>query len=73
VLTDQQKIRMKKVARSPYHHELGKDNEHLEDTLKVIKLESPKEFLTESDLSERRFFHKPLTVIPFKSFTKEKL
>lgn len=73
MLTDQQKIRMKQVARSPYHPDLGKDNDKLEAVLSVIKIENPKSFLTSDELSERRFFHKPLSSIPFLTSEKDRL
>lgn len=73
MLTDQQKARLRKVARSPYHPDLGKENPKLDDVIETLKQESPKAFLFESDLPLRRFFHKPVSVIPFLTSEKDRL
>lgn len=73
MLTDQQKLRLRQVARSPYHFDLGKENARLLAVLMALQQESPEAFLTESDLPLRRFFHKPDGVIPFLTYEKEKL
>lgn len=73
MLTEQQRAMLRKVARSPYHPELGKDNPKLDEVISTLKAESPKSFLWESDLPERRFFHKPVSVIPFLTSEKDKL
>lgn len=73
MLTEQQRAMLRKVARSPYHPELGKENIRLEEAISNLKAESPESFLSESDLPERRFFHKPLSVIPFLTSEKDKL
>lgn len=73
MLTEQQKASLRKVARSPYHPDLGKDNPKLEAVIEILKQESPKAFLFESDLPLRRFFHKPVSVIQFLTAEKDKL
>jgi len=73
VLTEQQKARLRKVARSPYHPDLGKENAMLLNVLNELSEETPKAFLKESELSERRFFHKPVSVIPFLTSEKDRL
>ena len=73
MLTEQQKARLRKVARSPYHPDLGKENPKLDDVIETLKQESPKAFLFESDLPLRRFFHKPVSVIPFLTSEKDRL
>ena len=73
MLTEQQRAMLRKVARSPYHPELGKENFKLDDVIETLKQESPKAFLFESDLPLRRFFHKPVSVIPFLTSEKDKL
>jgi len=62
-----------KVARSPYHPDLGKENPKLDGVIETLKQESPKAFLFESDLPLRRFFHKPVSVIPFLTSEKDRL
>ena len=73
MLTELQKASLRKVARSPYHPDLGKENPKLEEAITLLKQESPESFLYESDLPERRFFHKPLSIIPFLTAEKDKL
>lgn len=73
VLTDQEKQMIKSVARSPFHPEIGKENAKLQAMITTIKVMNPSSFLTDADLPNRRFFHKPATVIPFLTATKEKL
>lgn len=73
MLTEQQRASLRKVARSPYHPELGKENIRLEEVIATLKVESPESFLFESDLPTRRFFHTPLSVIPFLTSLKDKL
>ena len=71
MLTDQEKQMLKSVARSPFHPEIGKENSKLEATIITIKAMNPESFLRDTDLAQRRFFHKPTVVIPFKSYQKE--
>lgn len=73
VLTDQEKQMLKSVARSPFHPEIGKENPKLQAMITTIKVMNPSSFLTDADLPNRRFFHKPATVIPFLTSIKEKL
>ena len=73
MLTDQQRASLRKVARSPYHPELGKENNKLEEVIAILKIESPESFLFESDLPQRRFFHKPFSAIHFLTAEKDKL
>ena len=73
MLTEQQRAMLRKVARSPYHPELGKENFKLDDVIETLKQESPKAFLFESDLPLRRFFHTPVSVIPFLTSEKDRL
>jgi hypothetical protein len=73
VLTDQQKASLRKVARSPYHPDLGKENPKLDGVIDILKQESPNSFLFESDLPLRRFFHTPVSVIPFLTSEKDRL
>lgn len=73
MLTDQEKQMLKSVARSPFHQDMGKENTKLDAVTTSIKLINPKAFLLDSDLPNRRFFHKPSLSIPFLSFIKEKV
>lgn len=73
MLTDQEKLMLKSVSRQPFHADIGKENAKLESMITTIKLINPKAFLTDSDLPNRRFFHKPSLSIPFLSFVKEKV
>ena len=73
MLTDEQKAKLRKVARSPYHPELGKENPKLDGVIEILKQESPNSFLFESDLPLRRFFHTPVSVIPFLTSEKDRL
>lgn len=73
MLTEQQRAMLRKVARSPYHPELGKENFKLDEVISTLKAESPKSFLWESDLPARRFFHAPKSVIPFLTSEKDRL
>lgn len=73
MLTEQEKASLRKVARSPYHPDLGKENPKLDSVIELLKQENPKAFLFESDLVSRRFFHKPVSVIPFLTAEKDKL
>ena len=73
MLTDQEKQMLKSVARSPFHPEIGKENSKLQAMITTIKVMNPSSFLTDSDLPNRRFFHKPVTTIPFLTFNKDKL
>lgn len=73
MLTEQQRAMLRKVARSPYHPELGKENPKLDEVLATLRAESPESFLWESDLPSRRFFHKPLSAIHFLTAEKDKL
>ena len=73
MLTEQQRAMLRKVARTPYHPELGKENPKLDEVLATLKSENPESFLWESDLPQRRFFHKPLSAIHFLTSEKDKL
>lgn len=73
MLTEQQKTSLRKVARSPYHPDLGKENPKLDDVIQSLKIESPESFVWESDLPARRFFHAPKSVIPFLTSEKDRL
>ena len=73
MLTEQQRASLRKVARKPYHPELGKENPRLEEVISTLKAESPESFLFDSDLPKRRFFHEPISVIPFLTSEKDKL
>lgn len=73
MLTEQQKASLRKVARSPYHPDIGKENPKLDGVIEILKQESPKAFLFESDLPLRRFFHTPVSVIPFLTSEKDRL
>jgi hypothetical protein len=73
VLTEQQKARLRKVARSPYHPDLGKENDKLLAVINELQIETSSAFLNEGDLPLRRFFHKPVSVIPFLTSEKDKL
>ena len=73
MLTEQQKASLRKVARTPYHPDLGKENARLDAVVTVLRAESPESFLFESDLPKRRFFHQPVSVIPFLTAEKDKL
>jgi hypothetical protein len=73
VLTDQEKQMLKSVARHPFDANMGKENPRLDAMTTSIKLINPKAFLTDADLPNRRFFHKPNLNIPFLSFIEEKV
>ena len=73
VLTDEQKAKLRKVARPPYHQDLGKENARLMVALSELMEENPKAFLLNEDLPLRRFFHTPLGIIPFLTSEKDKL
>ena len=73
MLTEQQRAMLRNVARSPYHPELGKENPRLDTVISMLKAENPQSFLWESDLPQRRFFHKPLSAIHFLTSEKDKL
>lgn len=73
MLTDQQRAKLRLVARSPYHPDLGKENARLLAVLTDLQKENPSAFLRDDDLPQRRFFHKPEGVLPFLTFEKLKL
>jgi hypothetical protein len=52
---------------------MGKENPRLDAMTTSIKLINPKAFLTDADLPNRRFYHKPNLNIPFLSFIEEKV
>ena len=73
MLTDEQKAKLRKVARPPYHQDLGKENARLMVVLSELFDENPRAFLLQEDLPLRRFFHTPLGTIPFLTSEKDKL
>lgn len=73
MLSDKEKSMLKSVARPALHPDFGKTNFKLDDLTKSIKLLNPSAFLTNEELKERRFFHKPSINIPFKSFEKDRV
>lgn len=73
MLTDQQRAKLRLVARSPYHPDLGKENARLMAVMMDLMKENPESFLKEEDLPLRRFFHKPEGVIPFLTYEKDRL
>lgn len=73
MLTDEQRAKLRKVARSPYHPDLGKENARLMVALSEVMMENPAAFLLPEDLPLRRFFHTPIGIIPFLTSEKDKL
>ena len=73
MLTDEQRAKLRKVARQPYHPDLGKENARLMVVLSELMEENPAAFLLTEDLPLRRFFHTPIGVIPFLTSEKDKL
>jgi len=74
MLSESEQTMLRLAARSVDHPDFGKTNKKLEDIIKGIKLLNPSAFVsTKKELANRRFFHKPDAITPFKSYVEEKV
>jgi hypothetical protein len=73
VFTNEQRAKLRAVARSPSNPDIGKENARLLFVLSELELECPQAFLTKNDLPLRRFFHKPEGNVPFLTYIRERL
>lgn len=65
-LTDEQRAQLRSASK--VGRDYTKPNERLELAITQIKNQNPSAFLTDKDLSSRRFFNEPQMPIPYQSY-----